>query len=57
MPTSHGGLTPLGLGLFHPYKKVRQAVAELLEKIDHHPVSPVIILLNIGWPALHLLNE
>jgi hypothetical protein len=40
LPVGHGGLTCLGLGLFHPYKRVRYAVADLLERIDVHPVLP-----------------
>lgn len=40
MPVGHGGLTCLTLGLFHPYRKVRFAVADLLERIDSHPVRP-----------------
>jgi hypothetical protein len=40
LPVGHGGLTCLALGLFHPYKKVRFAVADLLERIDEHPVNP-----------------
>lgn len=39
LPVNHGGLTPLALGLFHPYQKVRLAVAELLHKVDEHPVD------------------
>jgi hypothetical protein len=40
LPIGHCGLTPLTLGLFHPYRKVRFAAADLLERIDAHPVSP-----------------
>ena len=40
MPIGHGGLTCLAFGLFHPYKKVRYAVADLLERIEVHPVFP-----------------
>jgi hypothetical protein len=40
LPLSHGGLTPIAIGLFHTYEKVRLATAEILERINEHPVPP-----------------
>ena len=57
MPIGHGGLTSLALGLFHPYKKVRFAVADLLERIDTHPVRLSSSSLIVGRPTLYRLNE
>lgn len=57
MPVAQGGLTPLALGLFHPYKKVRFAVVDLFERIEEHPVPPLSFHLTKGWPTLHRRSE
>jgi hypothetical protein len=56
LPVSHGGLTPLAIGLFHPYEKVRISVADLLERINSHPVGPSSFLI-VGWTFIHRFTE
>lgn len=55
MPLGQGGLTALALGLFHPYKKVRYAVADLLERIDIHPVPPALASSAFYLWVIHLM--
>jgi hypothetical protein len=39
LPHHGGGLTPIALGLFHPSATVRNAVVDLIDRMQQYPVS------------------
>ncbi|KAG7553659.1 hypothetical protein FFLO_02944 [Filobasidium floriforme] len=43
LPHHNGGLTPIALGLFHPSQSVRNAVLDLLDRMQQYPIGVIFL--------------